>query len=327
MPGPAETDATLSIGELAARTGVGEATLRMWERRHGFPAPERLASGHRRYRAGDVELVAEVVRERSAGVSLAAAIARVSDSAAEHEPSIFAGLRRRSRELQPVVMRKPTLLALSRAIEDESCALAERALLFGSFQRERFYRQSQRRWRDFARTAELAVVFADFERMRAPAGRRSNCRSTARARSRASGRWSARRRGHAVCLAGVELLAAQRRHDAARRFDVIWSVEPAVVRTAAQVCLSLLRRAQPELAERVADSSVVALTGPPVRSAAPPRRGDREQDARAHRLKRRPPAGRRASHDGTVGSGEGRRRRPRIRRPRQRAFLLGSSAS
>ena len=102
MTGPAETDATLSIGELAARTGVSEATLRMWERRHGFPTPERLPSGHRRYREGEVELVQEVVRERSAGVSLAAAIgsrARVRGREAE---SIFAGLRRRNPELQPV---------------------------------------------------------------------------------------------------------------------------------------------------------------------------------------------------------------------------------
>ena len=81
------------------------------------------------------------------------------------------------------MLRKRVLLALSRAIEDESCAQAERPLLFGSFQRERFYRQSQRRWRDFARTAELAVVFADFERAHAARrkGRRS-CRSTAPAR-------------------------------------------------------------------------------------------------------------------------------------------------
>src|SRR5215207_401023 len=161
-----DTSPALAIGDLVARTGVREATLRMWEQRHGFPAPARLESGHRRYREADVELVAQVVRERAAGLSLGAAIERVRGSAADAEPSIFAGLRRRRPDLQPVMLRKPALLALTRAIEDESCAQAERPLLFGSFQRERFYRASARRWRDFARTAELAIVFADFDRAR-----------------------------------------------------------------------------------------------------------------------------------------------------------------
>jgi DICT domain-containing protein len=138
------------------------------------------------------------------------------------------------------------LLALSRAIEDESCARAERPLLFGSFQRERFYRQSQRRWRDFARTAELAVVFADFERARSPA------RGPAEVPIDRSGpltrEWAVvcDAPGHAVCLAGLELPTPRSRSDSAREFEVVWSVEPSVVRTATQVCLGLAGRAWPE---------------------------------------------------------------------------------
>lgn len=37
------------MGAVARRTGIGEHTLRAWERRFGFPRPERLPSGHRRY--------------------------------------------------------------------------------------------------------------------------------------------------------------------------------------------------------------------------------------------------------------------------------------
>ena len=37
----------LSIGDVAAETGVGESTLRMWEARYSFPTPKRLPSGHR----------------------------------------------------------------------------------------------------------------------------------------------------------------------------------------------------------------------------------------------------------------------------------------
>jgi MerR family transcriptional regulator, light-induced transcriptional regulator len=152
----------------------------MWERQYGFPAPERLDSGHRRYHEGDVERVLRVLRERAGGMSLAAAIARVRDAGDGAEQSIFAGLRRLRPELQPVVMRKRVLLALSHALEDESCAQAERPLLFGAFQRERFYRQSQRRWRNFAGGWPPSSPTSTASGC--PRTRRRSCGSTARAR-------------------------------------------------------------------------------------------------------------------------------------------------
>ena len=244
---------TLTIGDLVERTGVSEGTLRMWERRHGFPVPDRLPSGHRRYRESDVELVEQVVRERASGLSLAAAIARALESAGGGAESIFAGLRRRRPDLQPIAVRKLHLIALSHAIEDESCARAERAVLFGAFQRERFYRQAQARWRDFARTAELAVVFADFERVRRPA--RAPAELPIDPAAPLNREWAivCEAPGHAVCLAGVELPAARRRRDPAREFEVIWSVEPDVVRTATEICIDMTRRSDGALAARVAD--------------------------------------------------------------------------
>jgi DNA-binding transcriptional MerR regulator len=242
-----EQPAQISIGELAARTGVAEGTLRMWERRHAFPVPERLASGHRRYRPEDVERIARVLREREAGLSVSAAIERVRRSGAETAHSLFAGIRRRRPDLQPIKLRKPLLLALTRAIEDESCAQAERPLLFGSFQRERFFRASARRWREFARTAELAVVFADFERFRAgPPAEVPVDRSGELTRE-----WGlvCSAPGHAVCLSGLELPTARRRRDAAREFEVLWSVEPTVVQAATEICLGLLPKEHRELAD------------------------------------------------------------------------------
>ncbi len=41
--------ALLSIGALARATGLAVETLRTWERRYGFPVPERKPSGHRVY--------------------------------------------------------------------------------------------------------------------------------------------------------------------------------------------------------------------------------------------------------------------------------------
>lgn len=253
----------LAIGELVARTGVREATLRMWEQRHGFPAPARLASGHRRYREEDVELVAQVLRERAAGLSLGASIERVRAAAGGPEPSIFAGLRRLRPELQPIVLRKPALLALTRAIEDESCAQAERALLFGAFQKERFYRRSEPRWRELARTAEAAVVFADFERPRLPV--RGPAEVPIARADPLTREWAVvcEAPGHAVCLAGLELPESSSRSDSTREFEVVWSVEPEVVRTATLICLELARNSSPQVARRLPDGDRPSAVVPP----------------------------------------------------------------
>lgn len=45
----------LTIGEAERRSGVPKETLRVWERRYGFPAPGRDAAGDRLYSAADVE--------------------------------------------------------------------------------------------------------------------------------------------------------------------------------------------------------------------------------------------------------------------------------
>jgi len=73
MPSEKPPDATpdervlLSVGELAASTGVTVDALRAWERRFGRPKPQRLASGHRRYDASQVRLVRGVVEGLARG--------------------------------------------------------------------------------------------------------------------------------------------------------------------------------------------------------------------------------------------------------------------
>ena len=46
---------TLSIAAVERDTGLSKDTLRVWERRYGFPAPQRDASGERAYSLADVE--------------------------------------------------------------------------------------------------------------------------------------------------------------------------------------------------------------------------------------------------------------------------------
>lgn len=158
----APVDADLTIGDLARRTGVAVATLRMWETRHGFPRGVRLPSGHRRYDERTVHQVAQVQRYREAGSRLEAAISTVVAAPDIPPSSVYAELARSQPQLVPHRLRKSTLLALTWALEDECCARAQQPWLFGAFQEERFYRQAERRWRDLSRTARGAWALARF---------------------------------------------------------------------------------------------------------------------------------------------------------------------
>jgi hypothetical protein len=69
--------------------------------------------------------------------------------------------------------------------------------------------------------------------------------------------------GHAACLSALELPDPTSRTDAARELEVVWSVEPEVVRMAVQVCLELARRSFPAVGDRLPDERVPASSGPP----------------------------------------------------------------
>lgn len=49
-----ETEPRLSIGAVAKATGFSPDTLRVWQKRYGFPVPRRKPSGHRLYSVADV---------------------------------------------------------------------------------------------------------------------------------------------------------------------------------------------------------------------------------------------------------------------------------
>ena len=237
----------MTIGDLAGRTGVPAATLRSWETRYGFPCPQRMTTGHRRYGPRDLGLVEEVVRQRAAGLSLPAAIAQATAEPAAADPSVFAVLRRRHPGLQPQVLRKATLLALTRAIEDEYCARAERALLFASFQEQRFFRRSAARWRELAQTAEAVVVFADFAAAGGGDGAPWQVPVPAGAPLRREWVLVCEARDYPVCLAGWEFPGQRGTADASRRFEVVWSLDPRPVRDAARTCAGLAESFSPGL--------------------------------------------------------------------------------
>ena len=67
----------MSIGAVSKATGIPPGTLRTWERRYGFPDPERSSSGHRRYSPEVVERLRLTARAVDAG----------------HRPSNVVGMR------------------------------------------------------------------------------------------------------------------------------------------------------------------------------------------------------------------------------------------
>lgn len=239
------SQAPLTIGELARRTGVPTATLRSWEMRYGFPRAARQADGsHRRYAESEVRAVLDVLERRSSGLALQTAVQRVTEERAQ-SGSVFAELRLRHPTLTPQLLSRPTLVAMSRAIEDECCARAAEPVLFGGFQRETFLRDSYSRWRELARTARHAVVFADFATP-APleAGQPVEVALTRDAQLN--------REWLVVCdapdlpavLAAVER-PGQDATAANRRFEAFWSVDPLVVRDASRVAAALADRYRP----------------------------------------------------------------------------------
>jgi len=246
-----EPNAELSTAQLAERTGVHAATLRMWESRHGFPSPARRPGGHRRYSDRDVEAVLEVLDLRRRGLSLTAAIERVRRPVAPPLASIFAGLRQRRPEVAATVLPKPLVLALSHAIEDEYCAHAVSGLLIGAFQRDSLYRGAERRWRELARTADLAVALAEFDELREPVG--APVEVPIGPRHALAREWAliVDAPGASACLAAWEQLSEHELSDDERRFEVLWSFEPTVVRSAVEVATDLLTPLAPGIAGRI----------------------------------------------------------------------------
>lgn len=246
--------ATLTIGDLSERTGVSTATLRAWEQRHGFPLPQRLPSGHRRYTEHDVEQVLAVLRSRDAGTRLDVAVHHVGSGAPGNPDdatrSVYADLRRRHPRLQTNRLRKGTLLALSWAIEDEFCAKAERAHLFGSFQRETYFNPAADRWAELGRVARSSFALADFATSD-PDSRPVRVGLPDDAPMRREWAVVCESRDLPAALTAFELPGQGDVPERKRMFEAVWTVEPVAVRDAARACARVAAACTPTAAAPV----------------------------------------------------------------------------
>ena len=235
----------LSVGELARRTGVSVSNLRAWERRHGFPIPERLPGGHRRYTELDVAAVLGVRRQRTEGVSLSVALASARRQGQIPRSSIMWTVRHLL-GAGTSELTKPTLLALTRAVEDEAASRADEPVLVGAFQRDRFWSESQVRWAELRRSARSTIVFA----MPGPASEHQPGVTALEADHPMAREWAVicDSSSFSACVVGTELPPLGRT-DPFRRFEVLWTIDPVIVREAARTAVSLAASERPESAE------------------------------------------------------------------------------
>jgi DICT domain-containing protein len=246
----------LAIKDVAERTGIAAGTIRMWEQRYGFPVPGRTASGYRRYTEDDVEALRKVLALRHRGLSVAAAISRAQDTGGPSDhPSIYAAVAAQDVGARPQVLKKSTLVALSKAIEHEALALAASPVVFGAFQQERFYRRVERRYQRLALHADAATVFADFPGgVRQPSGGPVEIPITCD--DVLGNEWAVviDAPGYAACLVAWEqpgLTEPGGPDDGDRRFETIWTIDAEATRRAAQVAARLAGRAAPAVGERL----------------------------------------------------------------------------
>jgi DNA-binding transcriptional MerR regulator len=79
----------LKTNEAAALLDVGPSTLRAWERRFGFPNPQRSPGGHRGFPHGEVAALRATLEE---GHSISAAVARARAALAADTGTLIAAL-------------------------------------------------------------------------------------------------------------------------------------------------------------------------------------------------------------------------------------------
>jgi len=249
-----EAERLMTVGELARHTGVAPATLRSWEARYGFPTSVRRVGSHRRYDAEQAALVNEVIRFRRSGLSVVASISAAEESVARPATSFFAALRSGGFGLRTHVLGKPSLRAVTSAIEDECLAQAHRPLLMGAFQRAKFYRQSEERWQEFSRTAERTVVFADFASARSGDDQPVEVPLADDSPVRREWVLVCDSPGFSACVAGWELPAPSDITDDDRRFETVWTLDPPAVRAATRVGIALVGQSDSGLSDELTAS-------------------------------------------------------------------------
>ena len=244
----------LAIREVAEQTGLAAGTIRMWEQRYGFPEPQRTPAGYRLYSEDDVETLRRVVTLRETGLSVPAALerARASATPVTDRPTIFGAVPSSGRTR---ILRKKTLIAMSRAIEDETLARGAGPVILGAFQRERHFRAVSHRYRRLADAADASAVFADFPEPREPVDGPAEVPIAVGAAIGHEWAVVVDAPSFGVCLCAWEPpVRKPPADDLDRQFETFWTLDPQAVRQAAVAGAFVAGMTAPSVGERLRDA-------------------------------------------------------------------------
>jgi len=173
--------------------------------------------------------------------------------------SVLEELLQAQPELRPQIYFKPSLTALSHAMEDQVLAGSDQPLVIANFQQERFYRQEAQRYGRIGKITPQVYVLAAPE-TEFKNGRSRRCETVAFApKDKLSEEWHLVVIGqqYASCILcreretslpeKVSLLDG----DQYRRFEGIWTFNRAVSCTAAGLLLDRIETYRPELAAKI----------------------------------------------------------------------------
>lgn len=177
--------------------------------------------------------------------------------------SVLEDLLRAQPRLRPQIYFKPSLTALSHAMEDQVLAGGDRPLVIANFQQERFYRQEAHRYRRIAeKTPQVYVLAAPETEFRSASDSYEMVAFVPT--DELSREWHLIVVGpqYASCLACREREAfapdndPTRRlaMDQSRRFEGIWTFNREVSCTAARLLLDRVLAYRPELAAKIAEA-------------------------------------------------------------------------
>ncbi|MBC6424844.1 MAG: hypothetical protein GDA38_27855 [Hormoscilla sp. SP12CHS1] len=172
--------------------------------------------------------------------------------------SVLSELLQAQPQLRPEIYFKPSLTALSHAMEDQVLAGLDQPLVITNFQQERFYRQEASRYRRIGKITPQVYVLAAAETKFKNAS--VTCETVAFApKDELSSEWHLVVVGqqYASCIlckereTSVPEKVSRLDGDQYRRFEGVWTFNRAVSCTAAELLLDRILTYRPELAAKI----------------------------------------------------------------------------
>lgn len=177
-----------------------------------------------------------------------------------NQTSVLEDLLQAMPELRSQIYFKPSLTALSHAMEDQVLASSEKPLVIASFQRERFYRQEAHRYRRISNRTDQVYILAAPETDFANASQVYETIAF-NPSDRLSEEWhlvviSEQYTSCLICQEKNLPISGQPKNqaptmDQSRRFEGIWTFDRCVTCTAAELIFRRILQYRPELADKI----------------------------------------------------------------------------